>query len=188
MYQGSTFSETLHWESNKKVYIPILAIAKAAPTIVQTTINHNLPGTWRVRLANVGGMKEINSAEDEYYLGTSISSTSVELNAVNSLGYTAYTSGGVLEYNEPVNLTGFTARMQLREKLDSTTVLAEYTTENGKIVIDTATSKITVLVDPITTAGYTFSTAVYSLEVISPGSQVTQLIVGNITLVKEVTR
>lgn len=188
MYQGSTFSEVLHWETNKKVYIPISTITKAAPTIVQTTIDHDLPGTWRVRLANVGGMKEINSAEDEYYLGTAITSTSVELNAVNSLGYTAYTSGGVLEYNQPIDLTGYTARMQLREKLDSTTILAEYTTENGKIVIDTATSKITVLVDPVTTAGYTFNTAVYSLELISSGNQVTQLIFGNITLIKEVTR
>lgn len=188
MYQGSTFSEVLHWESNKKIYIPISNIAKAAPTIITTTGAHSLPGVWRVRVTNVGGMKEINSGTDEYYMGTATTSTTVELNAVNSLGYTTYTSGGVLEYNEPVNLTGFTARMQLREKLDSTTTLAEYTTENGKLTIDTATSKVTISVDATTTAGYTFNTAVYSLELVSSGGQVTQLILGNITLVKEVTR
>jgi hypothetical protein len=188
MYQGSTFSEVLHWESNKKVYIPISNIGKSAPTVITTSSAHSIPGVWRVRVTNVGGMKEINSADDEYYLGTSITSTTIELNAVNSLGYTAYTSGGVVEYNEPVNLTGFTARMQLREKLDSTTILAEYTTENGKLIVDTATSKVTINVDAITTAGYTFNTAVYSLELVSSGGQVNQLITGNITLVKEVTR
>lgn len=188
MYQGSTFSEVLHWETNKKVYIPISSIPKAAPTVVTTTGAHSIPGVWRVRLENVGGMKEINSPDDEYYMGTAISSTTIELNAVNSLGFTAYTTGGVIEYNQPVDLTGYTARMQLREKLDSTTVLAEYTTENGKLLIDIATSKITIVVDAATTAGYTFNSAVYSLELVSSGSQVTQLMVGTITLVKEVTR
>lgn len=188
MYQGSTFSEVLHWETNKKVYIPISSIPKAAPTVVTTTGAHSIPGVWRVRLENVGGMKEINSPDDEYYMGTATSNTTIELNAVNSLGFTAYTTGGVIEYNQPVDLTGYTARMQLREKLDSTTVLAEYTTENGKLLIDTATSKITIVVDAATTAAYTFNSAVYSLELVSSGSQVTQLMVGTITLVKEVTR
>lgn len=188
MYQGSTFSEVFHWESNKKVYIPISNIAKSAPTIITTSSVHSVPGVWRVRLANVGGMKEINNSEDEYYLGTSISTTTIELNAVNSLGFTAYTTGGVVEYNEPVNLTGYTARMQLREKLDSTVVLAEYTTENGNLIIDSATSKITISVTPEATAAYTFVSAVYSLELISTGSQVTQLATGTITLIKEVTR
>ena len=115
MYQGSTFNEVLRWESSKRVYVPITNITKAAPAVV-TAPNHNIPDGWRAKITNVGGMTEINSTET-YHQITKIDTNSIELNLVNSLGYKTYTSDGVIEFNEPVDLTGFTARMQLREKI-----------------------------------------------------------------------
>lgn len=186
MYQGSTFSEVIRWESSKKVYKPITGISNAAPCVITST-GHGAPDGWRVKVTNAGGMTEINSSED-YKIATVLTANTIELNAINSIGYKAYTSGGVLEYNQPIDLTGFTARMQLREKLDSTTTIDEYTTVNGKIQLDQAACTITILVDPITTAGYTFNTALYSLEMVSSGGVVTPLATGTITLVKEITR
>lgn len=186
MYQGSTFNEVLRWESGTKVYKTISGITKSAPMVV-TANAHSIPVGWRAKITNVAGMKEINST-DTYQLVTGTTTNTVTFNNINSLGYTDYTSGGVLEYNQPVDLTGYTARMQLRAKLEDVDPIAEYTTTNGKIQIDTSGYGIVITVDAITTAAYTFSTALYSLEMVSPTSTVTQLAAGTITLIKEVTR
>ncbi len=186
LYQGSTFNEVLRWESSKKIYKTITGITQAAPAVV-TVPAHAIPDGWRVKITNVGGMTDINST-DTYHIATVLTSDTIELNAINSIGYKAYTSGGVAEYNEPVSLTGYTARMQIREKLDSTTVIKELTTENAGIVIDTSNKKITLVISATDTALFTFNSAVYSLEMVSSGGNVTPFANGVITLVKEVTR
>lgn len=186
LYQGSTFLETLRWETSTKTYKPISAITRAAPAVITATA-HGVPNGWRVRVTNVLGMTDINSA-DTYHTATVLSPNTIELNQVNALGYKDYVSGGVLEYNQPVDLAGFTARMQLREKLDSATTIVELTTENGGITIDNTLKTITIQIAASATALYEFSSAVYSLEMVSSGGQVTPFASGTITLVKEVTR
>lgn len=186
IYQGSTFSENFRWENSKKVYKAITGITKAAPCVV-TSATHGVPEGWRVKITNVVGMKEINDATN-YVLATVPDANSIELNSINSLDYTAYTSGGVIEYNEPKDLTGFTARAQLREKLTSTTTLLELTTENGGIVINNTTKTISFNVTAAATAALTFTSAVYSLEMVSGTGEVTTIAEGTMTLVKEVTR
>jgi hypothetical protein len=185
VYQGSTFNEVLRWESSKKVYKAIINITQAAPCVVTST-GHALPDGWRVKITNVGGMTDINSA-DTYHVATKLTADTIELNSVNSLGFKAYTTGGVIEYNEPINLTGYTARMQIREKIDSAEVIKELTTENGGISINTTDSTITLNISATDTAIFSFNTAAYSLEMVS-GGVVTPFANGNLTLVKEVTR
>lgn len=111
----------------------------------------------------------------------------VEINQVNSLGYTAYTSGGVVEFNQPVPLTGYAARMQIREAIDSPTVIHEATTQNNQIVLDNTTKTIQITMLANITQNFTFATAVYSLELYN-GNNVIPFINGNLTLVQEVTR
>jgi hypothetical protein len=186
LYQGSTFSEVLRWESSLKTYVPITGISKSAPIVI-TAPAHGVPVEWRVKFTNILGMTELNS-NDAYYQATSVTSDTITINEINSLGFKSYTSGGVVEYNTPINLTGFTARMQVRSKIDSTTVIVELTTENGYIVIDNTTKTITLNIPATVTAAFTFATAVYSLEILSGGGKVTPFCEGTITLVKEVTR
>lgn len=185
IYQGSTFSEVLRWESSKKIYKTITGISNAAPCVITST-THGVPDGWRVKVTNVAGMTDINSTET-YHLATVLTTDTIELNAVNSVGYKTYTSGGILEYNEPIDLTGYTARLQLRAKLEDTTLLHEMTTEDGGIVIDAINNTITLVISATDTALFTFSSAVYSLELIS-GTTVVPFINGTMTLVKEVTR
>lgn len=188
IYQGSTFQETFRWESETKVYVPIANIAKAAPCVVTTATPHGLPVGWRFRVVGAGGMKEINSVGDEYHLSTlTPTTTTVEINQVNSLAYTAYTSGGVVEFNQPVPLTGYAARMQIRETVDSTTVIHEATTQNSQLVLDNTTKTIQITLLANITQNFSFSTAVYSLELYN-GNNVIPFIYGNLTLVQEVTR
>ena len=185
MYQGSTFKEVLRRETSTKVYKAITGITKAAPMVV-TAVAHGMPVGWRTKITNVVGMTDINSAET-YHTVTGTTTDTITINAVNSLGYKDYISGGVLEYNESYDLTGVTARMQLRSKITDTDPILELTTENGGIVIDTALKTITIVVSATATAALSFSTAVYSMELID-GTEVIPFITGNISLEKEVTR
>lgn len=186
IYQGSTFSETLRWETATKVYKPITGILKAAPVVV-TAIAHGVPVGWRVKFTNIAGMTELNNT-DTYHVVTDTTTDTLTINSVNAVGFKDYTSGGIVEYNQPVDLTGYTARMQIREKLDSTSILYELTTALGNIVLDNSAKSITLTIPASATAGFTFTSGVYSLELVASGGQVTQLVAGAVTLVKEVTR
>lgn len=185
IYQGGTFRETLRWESALKVYAPISNISKTAPMVV-TAANHGVPVGWRTKISGALGMKEANTG-DNYLVASEVAANTATFNSVNALNYTTYTGGGVLEYNQPVDLTGYTARMQIRSKLEDLTVLTELTTENNRILIDNTLKTITLTIPASVTAALNFQSAVYSLELVN-GSEVTPFIGGTVSLVKEVTR
>ena len=190
VYQGSTFQEVLRWESATKTYATISAISKAAPCVI--TVNSGQPTppvNWRVRVTGVTGMKEINQLSDsDYYLTSAISSNNITINTINSAAYTTYTSGGIIEWNTPVPIAGYTAKMQIRESIDSSTVILELTTANGGIVIDTTNFTIGINMTSNQTAAFTFINAVYSLELTNVGGAVQTFVNGNLSLVPEVTR
>lgn len=60
VYQGTTFRETLRWESALKVYAPITMISKSAPMVITAT-DHGAPEGWRVKIAGALGMKDRKS-------------------------------------------------------------------------------------------------------------------------------
>lgn len=186
VYQGGTFNESLRWESSRKIYVPITGISKTAPIVVTLAEPLGAPNGWRVNITGVEGMKEINSP-DTYHVVDSISGNTFEINNINATRYTAYSAGGIVEYNEPVDLAGYIGRMQIRASLDSPEVLLELTTENGGIVIDNTQKTITINITYAQTAVFDFSTAVYSLELERAGV-VTPFVNGNLTLIREVTR
>ena len=189
IYQGSTFQETLRWESETKQYAPISTISKAAPCVITTSSSHGVPVNWRIRVTGVSGMKEINTiSDDAYYLVTSKTSTTLTLNQVNSSNYTTYTSGGIVEFNTPIPITGYTAQMQIRETLDSTTVVHELTTANGGIIIDPVNYTIMLKISAAVTATFNFDAAVYSCELTDAQGTVMPFLTGSISLVREVTR
>ena len=185
IYQGSTFRDVIRWESEVKGYVQVMAATQSAP-LVLTTAPHTIPPGWRCKISNVAGMKELNNSTT-YYVPTATTPTSLTFQAVNSVGYSSYTTGGIVEYNVPQDLTGYVARMQLREKLTSQAVLHELTTENGGIVLDNINKTIALYISSEDTTEFDFKSAVYSLELASPSNTV-QLVTGTITLVTEVTR
>lgn len=87
-----------------------------------------------------------------------------------------------------VNLTGYTARMQIRETVDSDSVLLELSTTNGKISITPTQGKINLEFDPGDTSGEWWTRGRYDLEMTSGDGFVTRLLKGKVTLSKEVTR
>ena len=184
IYQGSTFTETLRWESAVKVYKTISSVFATAPLTV-TAAGHGMLVGWRGKISGVVGMTELNSLD--YMIATTVATDTVTFNSINPSGFKPYVSGGILEYNSPMSLAGITARMQIRDKISSTTTLDELTTENGKIVVDDVLKTITLNLTATSTTAYTFKTAVYSVELIS-GTIVIPFIYGNVTLENEITR
>lgn len=182
-YQGSTFNEAIRWESSESVYVPITNIAKSAPCRI-TAVGHSLPEGWRFRITDVVGMKEINSSL-VYYEAKVIDADTVDINKLNSLSYTAYASGGVIEYNKPTSLAGMTARMQLRVNGE---LVHEMTTENGGIYLDVTNSRIVLNIPAAITATFVFNVALYQLEIIDALGVVSTLAKGNFQLLKEVTK
>ena len=186
VYQGSTFKQILRWESATKVYVPITNITKSAPIVI-TAPAHGVPVGWRARVTNVNGMKEVNLLD--YNIATSTTTDTVTFNQVNSLAFTTYTTGGVLEYNQPASIASLRARMQIREKLTSSTFIHEMTTDNGGIVFDNTAKTITLFIDDTTTAGFSFTSAVYLLEFENVNTgETTPFAKGSVSLELEVTR
>lgn len=88
----------------------------------------------------------------------------------------------------PVNLSGYTARMQVRQSVASTDVLLEMSTTNGKISIAPSTGTITLIFSATTTAAITWKRGKYDLELTSSDGTVTRLIEGQISVSQEITR
>jgi hypothetical protein len=86
-----------------------------------------------------------------------------------------------------INLTGYTARMQIRRKIGDATFLLELTTENGRIALGGALGTITLSASAATTNELAGS-GVYDLEIISSGGQVTRVIEGKVHISDNVTR
>jgi len=91
------------------------------------------------------------------------------------------------------DLTGYTARMQVRKYIDSATPIATLTTENistfriilGNADPDDGTINLFIRAEDtraISTSG------VYDIEIISPSNEVDRILEGDFILSKEVTR
>lgn len=87
-----------------------------------------------------------------------------------------------------VNLTGYTARMQVRTDYETTgTPVLSLTTENGKIVLGGSAGTIALGVPASDMASVVAGSYVYDLELVS-GVVVVRLVQGTFTVRAEVTR
>lgn len=90
--------------------------------------------------------------------------------------------------NTVVNLTGYTAKLQIRSRAESTTPILELSTSNGRITLGGATGIITLTLDATTTGALNFVRGVYQLELYNGSSVPTRLLEGVVSLSKEVVR
>lgn len=88
----------------------------------------------------------------------------------------------------PVNLTGYTARMQAREEYESATAFIDINTGNGGITLGGAAGTIALFISATNTALITAEHGYYDLELVSPTGRVYRLLQGKICVSKEATR
>lgn len=86
------------------------------------------------------------------------------------------------------NLTGYTARMQVRENLEASATVVDATTENGMIALGGAAGTITITIAHTVTAAFRVGTHRYDLELINPSSEPDRLFAGDFKVTREVTR
>jgi hypothetical protein len=91
------------------------------------------------------------------------------------------------EPDTPIDLTGATARMQVRTTYDADVALISLTTENGRISIAGETGEITLGIDAADTEALPAGLYVYDVEVVR-GESVTRLLAGRAKVSPEVTR
>lgn len=86
-----------------------------------------------------------------------------------------------------IDITGFTARMQIRKTISSTEIIHELTTENGGIILGDDGAFLIYISDSVTKT-FNFTTAVYDLEFVNLEGDVIRLLEGAVQLSLEVTR
>ena len=87
------------------------------------------------------------------------------------------------------NLTGYTARMQVRRTVENANYLVSLTSSNGGLVVIPGIyeNQIQILMSASVTASITQS-GVYDLEIVDPEGYVSRVLQGSFTLIPEVTR
>lgn len=155
-------------EAEPIVYKAITEATQTAPLRLKA-VGHGLLDGWPAAVTNLRGMTEINGEpnklrESDYHPATVIDADYIEFNDVNAAGFKTYTSGGYLQYDPPMDLTGYKARLQIREKKNGKTILFSMTSENGLIGIDASTHLVTLYFDAIDFTDLTWKTGYYELE------------------------
>jgi len=92
------------------------------------------------------------------------------------------TAGGT-----PVDLTGLTGRMQIRQTLASSDVIIELTTENGRLAFGGVNGVVTMTLTAAETAAI-LTEGVYDLEFVASATSAERWLEGLVILSKEVTR
>jgi hypothetical protein len=100
--------------------------------------------------------------------------------------------------NVPIDLTGYSGRMQIRSTIDSPTPIItlssslnadgtglNFSGSNG--TTPPTSGSIGIYISAASSSAFTFTTAVYDLEIVS-GSRVTRILEGGVSLSREVTR
>lgn len=199
--QGKTFSLVLRWETEPIIYKPITGVSFSSGAPRLTVTGHGMPSGYRGAVTRVKGPTQINAKNSpprdaDYVPGTVIDADTIELNGVapydaNGNEWPAYVSGGFWQFNTPVDLAGYTARMKIKDKVGGT-VLAS--TEAGDsplnvlaIAIDNTAKTITLTISATATEGFAWTKGVYDLEMVSAGGVVTTIMAGKVTVAKEVT-
>jgi hypothetical protein len=90
--------------------------------------------------------------------------------------------------NVAINLTGYTARMQIRERVESSTALVSLTNSSGITLGGAAGTVVITITATQTDALPNMKKGVYDLELVSAGGIVTRLLQGEVVVSPQVTR
>lgn len=200
--RGKTLTRTIRWENGDLVVRkPITAISLASGAPRLAVVGHGLTNGWRCYVTRVKGMEKLNAEnvpphDNDYHPATAIDGNTIELNDVdpvddNGREWLAYTDGGFLNWNAPVDLTGYTARMKIKDKVGGTVLASTDVMDTPKnvltITIDNAAKTITISIPATDTDDFTWKTGVYDLEMVSASGVVTTILGGKVAVSKEVT-
>lgn len=187
LYEGTTLKKVFRWGQSTKTYELVQGMTVTAPVRVNIP-SHSVEDGWPVWLESVEGPDELNqdSTKDTPYIASVVDTDNIDLVNTNGLGLSAYQDSGAIVYHPPVDLTGYTARMQIKNSVDDVTALFDWDSAGGELTIDPK-GKITLSVDPAVLTDIGFTEGVYDLELESSGGEVSRIAFGPIAVSQEVT-
>jgi len=188
--QGTTFRKAFNWFAGAQQRRGIELITPGFPTIITIT-GHGLTigAVTPMSLFDIKGMPQLNTTDCEAVEATYVTDDTFSV-PINTIGREWVDPSGAATWFEPSDITGFTARMQIRPDKTSTEVIHELTDGGGGITFDLASAAVLLEIEAADTTLFDFRTAVYDLEVIgpTPDFHVTRLVEGEVSLDTEVTR
>lgn len=190
--RGSTFQLSVRWEVEPWLYAAIASISNTAPVRI-TSAAQAIPNGWNVAVVGADGLTELNAKKNppeecDMRRATVISSTEIEFNEISAANFCEHLSGtGYLAWMTPRSLSGYSARMQIKNRAGGTVLHSMTSATDGGIVLNDAEKVIELSIAAATAEAFDWANGVYDLELVSPGSVVTTLLEGAVTVGAEVT-
>ena len=88
----------------------------------------------------------------------------------------------------PINVTGFSARMQARQAASATAILAEFSNANSRISVGGVNGKFTVSMSAADSALLKPAVGIYDFEIVDASGNVSLVMSGKFQIEAEVTR
>lgn len=203
--QGKTFTLIIRAENKDVIVrkaITAISLASGAPRL--TVVAHGLTNGWRAAVTRVLGMKQINAdnypwKDADMRPVTVIDANTIEFNGVTPCDeqgreWDAYTSGGFVEFYQPIDLTGKTARMKIRAKANKDSTLlassdvADTPLDVLTLAVDTAAKTIKLTVKATDTDDFAWKAGYHDVELVGPtADDVLELAAGSVAVSKEIT-
>jgi hypothetical protein len=187
--KGKTFSFGYLYADDAKTFKNITAMPQLAP--VQLTVpGHGIPDGWPVQISGVKQPGELNTGDGEYRLATVVDANTIELVNESAYDWRAYSAGGMVVFNTPIDLAGWTCRAQVRDKIGGTLLFSWHSdpaqNPDGLIVLSGAS--VTFNIDAATTAAMLWSKGTYDAELVDPSGKVFSMVGPSpVTVAGEVT-
>lgn len=190
VYQGRTFKRVVRWETTPTVFKAITGINRTAPVEVEC-VGHGLKSGWYVAITDVNGMTEINAPSNsprssDFRQVTVVDSDNFTINDLSAAQFAPYTSGGYVRYNTPKSLASADARLQFRDRVGGTELLA-LTSVAGDIVLDDTEHVVVITITDDVTKLMEYTSAVYDLEIEDSAGETYVLLSGSVEVIPEVT-
>lgn len=193
--KGKTFEFAYRYAEDELIYLPIEAMTSVAPVRLKITA-HSIPDGWPIRIQCLKAPEELNSnpdGDEPYYFAKVLDVDTIELNTVNATCWKTYTSGGLVVLSKPVDLTGYSARMWIKDRVGGAILLKldsdPSTSPAGTIQIDTALSAFIPKLSAAATQAIDWRKGVYDFEAVTPTGEVYAIAaISAVTVSDEVTQ
>lgn len=181
LIRGATYRDTRRLMQPPKEYRPLTAISATAPVRL-TVPAHGLAGDWLAWVIGTTGLPDLNREPPRQlpHRVEVIDADTLEINQLSGAGAKPAAGAGQLIYQPPVDLTGATARLVIREQEEGGSQLLELTTGSG--ITSSAPGTLAVEIDAEATQAIAWTTGWYHLEVIFPDGTVSRFFRGPVTV------
>lgn len=85
------------------------------------------------------------------------------------------------------NLTGYTAKLDIKKYVSDATPAAQYSSPSSGVVVDGPNGLVTITITGTQTTAYTFKSGAYDLKITSGGGAPERILQGGVTVSPQVT-